>query len=163
MQARFLCFALLVAGSVAAADDTPPPMTDEAPAIAAGRAAPVRCDDCGIIQSIRTIEHQRADRRRIPNYMASEQYLDTRRYSEPTVGPIVGMTFGPGQETRSFVGAAGANTMRQSLLEISYEITVRFDDGRHALIEQDDARGMRIGDRVRMVDKRLRLAPHDAQ
>jgi hypothetical protein len=108
---------------------------------------------------MRSVERPRTDRRAIASYMASEQYLATRRYSEPRVGPVVGMTFGPGQETRRFVGAAGENTMRQSALEITREVTIRFDDGRVAVIEQVDLGSMHVGDRVQVVDGHLHPIP----
>jgi outer membrane lipoprotein SlyB len=77
------------------------------------------------------------------------------------VGPVFGMTFGAGQETRTFVGAAGGSTMRQRILEIVYEVTVRFDDGRFGLLELTDASGFRVGDRVRVVDNQLELLPRE--
>jgi hypothetical protein len=107
------------------------------------------------------VERDRAAGREISPYMTSEQYLDTRRYSEPRVGPVFGMTFGAGQQTRTFVGAAGSSTMRQRILEIVYEVTVRFDDGRYGLVEMNDASGFRVGDRVRVADNQLQLLPRE--
>jgi hypothetical protein len=72
---------------------------------------------------------------------------------------VFGLTFGPGQETKSFVGAAGNEAMRQRMLEIVYEIVVLYDDGRFGLIEQADRGVLRVGDRVRVVDDRVELAP----
>jgi outer membrane lipoprotein SlyB len=71
------------------------------------------------------------------------------------------MSFGPGQETRTFVGAAGSSTMRQRMLEIVYEVTLRYDDGRFGLVELPDASRFRVGDRVRVVDNQLELLPRD--
>lgn len=156
MPARILLLALILcAGLVHAADEAPPNLPGDLPQ----RAEKPRAAGVAIVRAIRAAEHPRSDRQHIPNYMASEQYLATRRYSEPYVGPVVGMTFGPGQETRRYAGAAGSNTMRQSVLEIVYEITVRFDDGRDATIEQDRLDGIRVGDRVEIVDERVQLAP----
>jgi uncharacterized OB-fold protein len=45
--------------------------------------------------------------------------------------------------------------MQQRLIEISYEITVRFDDGRFGLIEQEDPDDLRAGDRVKVVKGRV--------
>ena len=45
--------------------------------------------------------------------------------------------------------------MQQHFIDISYELTVKFDDGRYALIEQDDVGNLGIRDRVRVVDKRV--------
>ena len=41
------------------------------------------------------MERERKTSRELPAYMTSDQYLNTRRYSEPRVGPVIGMTFGP--------------------------------------------------------------------
>jgi len=143
-----------------AAEDVPPPPESAAPA--AAQPGPAReCRECGVVRSIRSIERERAAGREISPYMTSEQYLDTRRYSEPRVGPVFGMTFGAGQETRAFVGAAGSSTMRQRILEIVYEVTVRFDDGRFGLVELTDAAGYRVGDRVRVMDNQLELLPRE--
>jgi hypothetical protein len=107
------------------------------------------------------VEREKAPDRGITPYMTSDQYLSTRQYSEPRVGPVFGMTFGPGQETRTFVGAAGSQTMRQRLLEIVYEVTLRFDDGRYGLLELNDVSRFRVGDHVRVVDNQLELLPRD--
>lgn len=155
-----------VALAVFAAQDVPPP-----PPMPSGDTAPARapvaagikgeCTSCGVVRSIRAVERERKTSRELPAYMTSDQYLNTRRYSEPRVGPVIGMTFGPGHETRTFVGAAGNETMRQRILEIGYEISVRYDDGRFGLFEQDDPGALRVGDRVRVVDNRVELAPKE--
>ena len=151
--------------TVLAAEEAPPP-----PPIPPGdtvRRAPApvnvkgECSNCGVIRSIRSVERERKTARDVPSYMTSDQYLDTRRYSEPRVGPVIGLTFGPGHETKSFVGAAGNETMRQRILDIAYEIAVRYDDGRFGLFEQDSPGALRVGDRVRVVENRLELAPKD--
>jgi hypothetical protein len=120
-----------------------------------------RCVNCGVVRNIRSVEREKEASREISPYMTSDQYLNTRRYSEPVVGPVFGLTFGPGQETRTFVGAAGSQTMRQRLLEIVYEVTVRYDDGRFGVLELPDASRFRVGDRVRVVDNQLELLPRD--
>ena len=156
---------LLAALAVTAAEDVPPPppmpADSRASRPAAGGAPAAVCTNCAVIRSIRTVERERSTQRDMPSYMTSSQYLDTRRYSQPYVGPMVGMTFGPGQSTKSFVGAAGSPSMRQRILEITYEITVRYDDGRYSLIEQGDLGSLREGDRVRVVDNQLELAPKE--
>jgi hypothetical protein len=151
---------LAVAPAALAAEPVPPP-----PPIPAGDTAPAatnvkgKCVNCAVVRSIRAVERERKASREVPAYMTSDQYLNTRRYSEPRVGPVFGLTFGPGQETKSFVGAAGNEAMRQRMLEIVYEIVVLYDDGRFGLIEQPDRGALRVGDRVRVVDDRVELAP----
>lgn len=122
-------------------------------------ATPRECRNCGVVRSVRSVERERSNRRGVSTYMTSEQYLEGRRYSEPMVGPVFGMTFGKGQETRSFVGAAGSETMRQRILEIHYEVTVRFDDGRYGLFEQNQLASLRVGDRVQVVNDKVEPAP----
>jgi len=109
-----------------------------------------------VIRSIRQVERERPARE-MPSYIGSPQYLDSRRYSEPHVGPVFGLTFGKGQTTETFVGAAGSEQMRQRMLQITYELTVRFDDGRFGLIELQDIGDFRVGDRVRVDGQQLEL------
>lgn len=166
--AACIAVALTTLSASGSAEDlaVPPPMSEDevpghAPAQTPRAAAPQtsECRDCGVVRSIRGVERERPTQGSVSTYMTSEQYLEGRRYSEPMVGPVFGMTFGKGQETRSFVGAAGSETMRQRILEIYYEITVRFDDGRFGLFEQDSLGGLRVGDRVRVADAKVVPAP----
>jgi hypothetical protein len=157
-----LAATLAITGAPHAAEDLPPPPpASDIRAPAPNRGVASECNNCGAVRSIRAVERERAAGREISPYMTSEQYLDTRRYSEPRVGPVFGMTFGAGQQTRTFVGAAGSSTMRQRILEIVYEVTVRFDDGRYGLVEMNDASGFRVGDRVRVADNQLQLLPRE--
>jgi hypothetical protein len=144
-----------------AADEAPPPPSGSSTPAREERGVTGTCRDCGLIRNIRSVEREKSAGREISPYMTSDQYLNTRRYSEPYVGPVFGMTFGPGQETRTFVGAAGSSTMRDRLLEIVYEVTVRYDDGRYGLLELPDASRFRVGDRVRVVDNQLELLPRE--
>ena len=145
------------------AADVPSLPADAAGTAASRPAAGAKsgCTDCAVIRTIRPLERERATRREMPSYMTSPQYLDTRRYSEPYVGPVLGITFGPGQETKTFVGAAGSPAMRQRILQISYEVLLRYDDGRSGLIEIEDASSFRVGDRVKVVNNQLELLPQE--
>ena len=112
------------------------------------------CRDCGVVRSIKEIRTER----RSPlsdTYVASPQYLQSRPFDqEPLIGPAISFSWGAktGPETR--VGAVGSAEMQQRLIELSYEITVQFDDGRYGLIEQADPDDLRAGDRVRVVKGR---------
>jgi hypothetical protein len=132
----------------------PPAITDFArePRAPVARELPsAKCENCAVIRSIREIERTRPAPT-LQGYIASPQYRDTRTYSEPRVGPVVGFTFGP-QRGGVFFGAAGSPEM-QALKQNSYEVVVRFDDGRYALYEQDDVSDLRVGDKVRVIDNR---------
>ena len=45
--------------------------------------------------------------------------------------------------------------MKHRYIDITYEFSVRFDDGRFGLIEQEDADDLRVGDRVILIKRRL--------
>ena len=141
----------------------PPPMPADTPSSSSApqpprQAAPAKtpCTNCGVIRSIRQVETERRSDD-VPTYIGSEQYLQQRDFSQPVVGPVLGLTFGKGQTTTTFVGAAGSETMRRRILQISYEVTVAFDDGRFGLIELQDAGDFRVGDRVKVDGSRLEL------
>jgi hypothetical protein len=49
--------------------------------------------------------------------------------------------------------------MRERLMQISYEVILRFDDGRYGLLELEDAGDFRVNDRVRVVNNMLEPLP----
>jgi hypothetical protein len=166
IQGAGLAACLAAAGLAGAANEgvppPPPPAAEPQAESKLPRDFQGHCVDCGVVRRIRSVERERAaPRGDVPSYMTSDQYRSTRRYSEPLVGPVFGMTFGPGQETRTFVGAAGDSTMRNRTLEIVYDVSVRFDDGRYGVVQVSDASAYRAGDRVRVIDNRLELMPAD--
>jgi hypothetical protein len=113
------------------------------------------CRDCGVIRSIREIRTERQLSR--PDiYVTSPQYLATRQDEPPRIGPVLSFSWGSRNEpTTTRIGAVGSPQMQQRFIDLSYEITVRFNDGRYALIEQDDVGNLRIGDRVQVADRRV--------
>ncbi len=113
------------------------------------------CRDCGVVRSIREIRTERKAARS-DTYVASQQYLQSRPFDQqPLVGPAISFSWGGGSQTQPRIGAVGSPEMQQRLIEISYEITVRFDDGRFGLIEQEDPDDLRVGDRVKVVKGRV--------
>jgi hypothetical protein len=113
-----------------------------------------KCTDCGVLRSIREIRTERQLKR--PDiYVTSPQYLATRE-EPPRIGPVISFSWGNrADQNTTQIGAVGSPQMQQRFIDISYELTVKFDDGRYALIEQDDVGSLGIGDRVRVVDKRV--------
>ena len=113
------CSAWLATALAAEDLSVPPPMPAEAPSASSPPAkrqpAPKgSCPDCGVIRSIeQTEEERRGDE--MPSYISSPQYLGQRDFSRPVVGPVLGITFGKGQTTQTFVGAAGSETMRRRI------------------------------------------------
>ena len=113
------------------------------------------CRDCGVVRSIREIRTERKASRQ-DTYVSSQQYLQSRPFDQqPLVGPAISFSWGGGSQTQTTVGAVGSPEMQQRFIEINYEITVRFDDGRYGLIEQADPGDLRVGDRVRLLKGRL--------
>jgi len=118
------------------------------------------CENCGVIRSIRERHGERpvpaagtaADRR-------NSLSIKTGPSDLVLVGPVAGFTFGPGQKVESFVGARGGDRMIDSLRETSYDIIVRLDVGGYTTVTEPDASDLRVGDRVRIADGRLQLAP----
>ena len=114
-------------------------------------SAMATCRDCGVVRSIREIRTERKASRQ-DTYVSSPEYLQSRPFDQqPLVGPAISFSWGGGNQTQTRVGAVGSPEMQQRFIEISYEITVRFDDGRYGLIEQADPDDLRVGDRVKVV------------
>jgi hypothetical protein len=163
MTILLLCLAgsVWLATALAAEDlSVPPPMPADTPQAASPPTKPAApkgpCANCGVIRAIRQTEQERRPDE-MPSYISSPQYLEQRDFSKPVVGPVLGITFGKGQTTQTFVGAAGSETMRRRILQITYEVTVSFDDGRFGLIEVQDIDDLRVGDHVRVDGSRLEL------
>ncbi len=95
------------------------------------------CRQCGVITSSREVQQERAAASTV-----------TQRL--PPVGPVFGFTFGGDAPVKGFVGAVGNQEMRDRLTEISYEVIVRYNDGRYGVIETRDGADLRIGDRVKV-------------
>jgi hypothetical protein len=127
---------------------------EESEARKSGTGVAGKCMDCGVLRSIREIRTERQLKR--PDiYVTSPQYLGTRE-EPPRIGPVISFSWGNrADDTKTQIGAVGSPQMQQHFIDISYELTVKFDDGRYALIEQDDVGSLGIGDRVRVVDKRV--------
>jgi hypothetical protein len=135
--------------------DAPAAAEEESEKPNANSSVAGKCRDCGVLRSIREIRTERQPRN--PNvYVNSPQYLSTRQDDPVLIGPAVSFSWGGrNEQSQTRVGAVGSPQMQQRFIDISYECMVKFDDGRYALIEQDDVGNLRIGDRVQVVDKRV--------
>jgi hypothetical protein len=123
----------LVAASHLAAQQDPPP--------AAGNSS---CHECGVITSVRELQQERADASTVTGRL-------------PPVGPVFGFTFGGDAPVKGFVGAVGNQEMRDRLTEISYEVIVRYNDGRYGVVETRYGADLRVGDRVRVDRNKIEL------
>ncbi|MGD2139834.1 MAG: hypothetical protein PVH25_05525 [Burkholderiales bacterium] len=100
------------------------------------------CRDCGVIYDIRTITSERA---------AAKTFVD----ETPPAGPYIRFPLSKSPDEKAEVGVYGNERQRAELERTTYEVVVRFDDGRYTLIEMDDASGFRIGERVRVHQNRV--------
>lgn len=136
---------LALAPDAAAAEE------DQRKSLAAGASG---CTECGVVRTIREIRTERKLSR--PDiYVTSPQYLDTRPNDPPNIGPVLSLSWGRNDQTQARIGAVGSAEMQQRFTEITYEVIVRFDDGRFGSIEQDDASDLRVGDRVVVADRKV--------
>jgi len=114
------------------------------PSSAAGAGAS-QCRECGVVTGIRELQHERESARTITGRL-------------PPVGPVFGFTFGgDAPKNNFFVGAVGSKEMRDRLVEISYEVTVRFNDGREAVVETRNGVDLRVGDPVKVINNKIEL------
>lgn len=101
------------------------------------------CRECGVIYSVRELQKEKAEASNLE--------------SLPPVGPVFGFTFGGDAPAKGFVGAVGNQEMRRRLTEISYEVIVRFNDGRYGLVETRDGADLRRGDPVKVIRNQIQL------
>ena len=122
----------------------------EGPAVATGMPEG-RCDDCGVVLSVREIHRRRE---------ASVERTGTPLGgSDRVIGAvIVVMPFGPGSaEAKPVVGAVGTPDMQERMGELSYEVTLRMSDGSLRRFERREGRQYTAGDYVRVSDGRWQL------
>jgi hypothetical protein len=112
------------------------------------------CVDCGVVRAIREIRTER-EAKRPDMYVSSPQYRDTLPAELPRIGPAISLSWGAGERPRTQIGAIGTPGMNRRYIDITYEVSVRFDDGRYGLIEQDDIGEVHVGDRVILVNRRV--------
>ena len=115
------------------------------PAANSAGTAQSQCRECGVISSIRELQREREAARTVAERL-------------PPVGPVFSFSFGAEAPSKPFfVGAVGNQEMRDSLVEISYEVTVRFNDGRYGLVETRNGVDLRVGDPVKVVNNKIEL------
>ena len=104
-----------------------------------------QCRECGVVTGIRELQRERESARTVTERL-------------PPVGPVFSFSFGGDAPTKqSFVGAVGSREMRDSLVEISYEVTIRFNDGRYGMVETRDGADLRVGDPVKVINNKIEL------
>lgn len=100
------------------------------------------CERCGVVTGIRTQSREAAR----PRNPAATARRDTGGIGgNLTTTPIIG------------TGSVVADARKAAAPVISYVITVRYEDGSFAFIDQDDEPAVSKGDRVRVVEGRVEL------
>jgi len=125
-----------------------PPASDfvpirEAPVVAA------RCNDCGVIESVREIE-------------ARGEGTGLGVVGGAVVGGVLGNQVGGGRgkDVATVLGAvggavAGNEVERRARSSVNTSVTVRMEGGGTRVLRETGASAWRAGDRVRIIDERL--------
>jgi len=120
------------------------------PAQVASSAPVTKCNDCGVIESVREIA-------------AKGEGSGLGAAGGAVVGGLLGHQVGggSGKQIATVIGAvggavAGNEVEKRVKATKSYDITVRLDDGSTRVINEVNAPSWRSGDRVRVVDGSIR-------
>jgi hypothetical protein len=125
------------------------------PAAVPAPRAGERCDNCGVIRSIREVQSQRPIP--VPKPLQGEA-TDRGMSSGVLVGAVVALPMGDGSSgSRPYVGGVGTPEMRSRFTETTYEIVVRFDSGALTRVQRNDGASFRVGDRVRVRGVQMEL------
>jgi len=127
------------------------PAKVKAPPVQVASSAPVtKCNDCGVIESVREIA-------------AKGEGSGLGAAGGAVVGGLLGHQVGggSGKQIATVVGAvggavAGNEVEKRVKATKSYDITVRLDDGSTRVVNELNAPSWRSGDRVRVVDGSIR-------
>ena len=103
-----------------------------------GVSVVMRCQECGVVNSIREIQQQRQGQASNPD-------------SGALVGLVVYIPLGRGaNDTGAYAGSVGSREWQQRVTSTHYEFTVRMDDGDYRLVQKDGISDLQVGDRVRL-------------
>jgi outer membrane lipoprotein SlyB len=111
-----------------------------APALAqgAGEGGPsivMRCQNCGIIESVREAQQRR----------------EGVTGGAARMGFVVYIPVGQGHEQGNpYVGSVGSKEWQNMVTATSYEFTVRMDDGQYQVVQREGVSDLRVGERVRV-------------
>ncbi len=120
-------------------DYVPPPVAVSVP------PAPPSCPDCGVISNVREVTHE-------------GKGTGAGAIAGGLAGAVLGSNVGKGntRTLASIAGAVGGGMLGNSIEKsqgktVSYQVTVRMDDGTTRLIDSATMPSWRIGDKVKMV------------
>jgi outer membrane lipoprotein SlyB len=112
-----------------------------------------RCNECGVVRSIREIRK----RRDAPLYALANPG-SVAGFDSRAVGALVVLPFAKrASDNDASAGASGTPEMNSRFAEVSYDITLRMDDGSYRTLERRDGGLFSTGDRVRVSEGRLEM------
>lgn len=113
-------------------------------------ASPVKCADCGVVESVREVE-------------VNGTGTGLGAVGGAVVGGVLGHQVGGGRgkDVATVIGAvggvvAGNEIEKRVRATKSYDISVRMEDGTTRVVREASVPGWRSGDRVRLVDGAIR-------
>lgn len=119
------------------------------PAVPKAHSAKVKCAECGVIASVREIEHR-------------GEGTGLGAVGGAVVGGVLGNQVGRGRgnDVATVVGAVGGAVVgnqieKQVKSTKSYEITVRMDDGSSRVINAASEPAWRVGDKVKVINNSI--------
>ena len=119
--------------------------------VAGATAAPVKCADCGVIESTREVD-------------VAGVGSGLGAVGGAVVGGVLGSQVGNGRgrDVATVVGAvggvvAGNEIEKRARASRRYEVTVRLDDGSSRVVQEANPPTWRAGDHVRVVDGAIRM------
>ncbi len=125
---RFLAVAIVPALLATGASAQTPPPASAAP----GSTVTASCEGCGVVRSVKRIE-------KIQPLTAQER--------KSTAGLVASVPLGGGKPS---VGSVTDVRNEEKPPTVTWEVVVLLDNGRFQLVTQDDAGGLREGDKVRV-------------
>lgn len=148
--AALVAFALLMAGARPLAAAEHDPVSVEAAA----------CPDCGTVRVVREVSRSRP----VPRVgTATDPRVSLGYVTGPgstlPVGPMLSKRWGTSADGGVSVGALGSKAMIEQYSDVTYEVIVRLDAGGYTRVEGEGLYDLRVGDRVRVVNGQVELAP----
>ena len=118
------------------------------------------CPECGTVRVVREVSRSRPMPRvgTATDPRVSLGYV-TGPGSTLPVGPMISRRWGASADGGVSVGALGSKAMIEQYSDVTYEVIVRLDAGGYTRVEGESLYDLRVGDRVRVVNGQLELAP----
>jgi hypothetical protein len=118
------------------------------------------CPECGTVRVVREISRSKA----LPRVgTATDPRVSLGYVTGPgstlPVGPMISKRWGAAADGGVSVGALGSKAMIEQYSDVTYEVIVRLDAGGYTRVEGESLYDLRVGDRVRVVNGQVELAP----